>query len=158
MRYQDRLDQAALDKYAAALNARAKALGVGGRLEAEHLRDRILASGGCCDWCGGSLLDREFELDHVFSLAKRGDNTSGNLAVACVDCNRRKADKHPARFAAEIAHAADAITPLVSGLLRRFQMKSQRQMDLFERERERQEPAIAIDDQARSIPPYNWMD
>ena len=95
MIYQDDLEFAALRLYAKALNDRAKESRVPGRLSAADLRDRILASGGRCEWCARNLVGAEFELDHVISLSQRGANSPANLAVACPDCNRRKADKHP---------------------------------------------------------------
>ena len=74
MNYQDRLAEGALAKYAAALNSRASQAGLPGRLTAEGLRDRILESGGRCEWCHVDLVDAEFELDHVLSLKQGGVN------------------------------------------------------------------------------------
>lgn len=116
MRYRDRLDPAALKRYAAALNSRARAVGAPGTLDAEALRGVILDSGGRCGWCGVSLMDVDFEVDHIASLHRGGDNTSANLAATCITCNRQKGDQHPARFARQ-KRAQGSDTALVRRVL-----------------------------------------
>ena len=133
MIYQDNLDENALEQYASALNARARRVNAGGRLSAGDLRDRILSSGGRCEWCGASLVDGEFELDHVVSLKQRGSNDGQNLAVACPDCNRRKGQKHPARFAAEIYDETGGKTELLDRVFSHFGVAPVKQSNLFER-------------------------
>ena len=81
MIYHDLLDEGALERYAAALNSRAGR--ARGRLSAGELRDRILESGGRCEWCGTNLVKAKFELDHVLSLGHGGANSAANLVVAC---------------------------------------------------------------------------
>ncbi len=161
MIYQDFLDLSALEQYAVALNARAKIIGAGGKLTATELRDRILASGGRCEWCGESLLGAEFELDHLVSLQQRGSNTPSNLAVACPDCNRRKSNKHPARYAAEIYNERGFQTDLVAGILQQFGISPGQQLPLFDRETaETMEtmPIIDYEGDLPQIPPYRWSD
>jgi len=131
MKYQDHLYGAALEQYASALNARAKQARVSGRLSAADLRGRILESGGRCEWCGEPLVNAAFELDHIISLKQRGNNSAGNLAVACPDCNRQKGQKHPARFAAEISLRTRRKTPLVERILGHYAMESLEQASLF---------------------------
>lgn len=131
MKYQDQLDTTALEQYASALNARAKQTRAAGRLSAFDLRDRILASGGRCEWCGTGLVNAAFELDHIISLKHRGSNTAENLAVACPDCNRQKSHKHPARFAAEISVNSGRKTALVERILQFFVMEPVEQTSLF---------------------------
>lgn len=131
MKYQDHLDSAALEQYAKALNARAKQARASGRLRATDLRDRILESGGRCEWCGRMLVNADFELDHIISLKQRGSNTPENLAVACPECNRQKGQKHPARFAAEISIRARRKTLLVERILQHYAMESHEQAALF---------------------------
>ena len=129
MIYQDWLDEGALERYAAALNARAGR--ARGRITADLLRDRILESGGRCEWCGTSLVNAEFELDHVLSLRQGGANTAANLVVACPDCNRRKGRKHPARFAAEIYRETGRSTELLIRLFQRYGLDPAQQLPLF---------------------------
>lgn len=131
MKYQDHLDGAALAQYAAALNTRAREARAGGRLSVAALRDRILASGGMCEWCGAGLVRANFELDHIVSLRQGGSHTSENLAVACPACNREKGQKHPARFAAEISVRTGRKTALVAGILQHFAMESVGQAPLM---------------------------
>ena len=75
MKYQDSIEAVALEKYAAAMNARAKRYGAPGKLTASLLRDRIMESGGRCEWCGADLLDSDFELDHAVSLRQAAATT-----------------------------------------------------------------------------------
>lgn len=131
MIYQDILDAGALEQYAAALNSRARRSRARGRLTAADMRDRILESAGCCEWCGLSLVSAEFELDHVLSLKQGGLNAATNLVVACPDCNRRKGQKHPARFAAEIQQETDSASALVQRLFDLYGLERARQMPLF---------------------------
>ncbi len=156
MKYQDRIELAALAKYAAAMNARAKRFGAPGELTAGLLQDRILESGGRCEWCGAALLDSDFELDHAFSLRQRGSNNGDNLVVACPPCNRRKAEKHPARFAAEMLKETGVTTPLISRLLQHYDIEGLRQLNLFDEGETPEARAISVADDVRQVPPYNW--
>ncbi len=157
MMYQDLLDAAALEQYAAALNARAKAARAVGRLAAAVLRDRILASGGRCEWCGANLVGAEFELDHVVSLKQRGRNQAGNLVVACPECNRRKGQKHPARFAAEIYTETGYKTALIDRVFQHYALEAKQQRELFAAESESAAHHLDLDRTASdAAPPYRW--
>ena len=131
MIYQDSLDWRALERYAADLNARARRCLAPGQLAAADIRDRILASGGRCEWCGQNLVRGPFELDHVVSLREGGLNAAGNLAVACPECNRRKGRKHPARFAAEIYQSSGRRTALLDKIFAHFACEPREQLSLF---------------------------
>ena len=156
MKYQDHLDSAALEQYASALNTRAKQARASGRLSASDLRDRILESGGLCEWCGRPLVNDAFELDHIISLKQRGANTADNLAVACPDCNRQKGHKHPARFAAEISVKTSRKTALVERILRHYAMESLEQASLFAETVGRTETTIADNRDNSDEPQYRW--
>lgn len=153
--YQDLLNQGALERYAIALNARAGRARAPGRLSVAGLRDRILASGGRCEWCGASRVNAAFELDHVLSLRQGGANAAANLVVACPDCNRRKGRKHPARFAAEIYQETGRKTDLIARMLRRYDLDPAQQLPLFaDGAKETAAAAVAVSD----LPPYTWAD
>lgn len=47
-----------------------------------------------CAYCGG-LADT---IDHVLPTSRGGTNARKNLAPACMDCNRRKANRTPAEW------------------------------------------------------------
>ncbi|MCY3796857.1 MAG: HNH endonuclease signature motif containing protein [Chloroflexi bacterium] len=158
MIYQDLLDESALARYAAALNARAGHARVNGRLKADALRGRILESGGRCEWCGLSLVSAEFELDHVLSLRQGGANSAANLVVACPDCNRRKGRKHPARFAAEIYRKTGRRTELLIRLFQRYGLDPAPQLPLFADEAREAWPAIDTGVEVSAAPPYTWVD
>ena len=156
MIYQDSLEPDALEQYAAALNGRAKRSGAEGQLTVASLRDRILASGGCCEWCGASLVNTAFELDHVVSLKQSGSNTPANLVVACPECNRRKGQKHPARFAAEIYSQTGRRTDLVNRVFQHFSLEPAAQLSLFATAKRNQEEFIDKDGDISDKPHYRW--
>ncbi len=156
MKYQDFLDSAALEQYAWALNSRAKQANALGRLGACDLRDRILESGGLCEWCGLSLVNAHFELDHIISLRQRGSNTAENLVVACPDCNRKKGQKHPARFAAEISAKRRRKTALVDRILQHYAMTAVEQASLFSEPASRTESNTDNSRDNSEAPHYRW--
>lgn len=158
MIYQDHLDFAALRQYAKALNDRAKLAGAAGKVSATMLRDRILESGGRCEWCGRNLVGEEIELDHVISLAQGGGNTPANLVVSCPDCNRRKAQKHPARFAVEIFSETGVRTDLVAHVLAHYQVEASRQLPLFSTTSDTGKRESERDADAADPPQYRWED
>lgn len=161
MRYRDRLASDVLKRYAASLNARARGVKAEGAVTVEALRSLILGSGGRCAWCGVSLVEVEFEVDHVHSLSMGGSNTSDNLAVACVACNRAKGDRHPARFARE-KRAAGSQTDLVMRVLADHGSEDAGvQLGLFDAPPRRViflDPPADEDDSAPAdeVPPYRW--
>ena len=158
MIYQDMLDRGALEQYAAALNSRAGRAGAKGRLSADGLRDRILESGGRCEWCAVSLVNANFELDHVLSLKQGGANAAANLVVACPDCNRRKGQKHPARFAAEIYQETGRETDLIARLFKRHGIEASQQMTLFAADSREAPRSVDLGVELNEIPPYKWAD
>ncbi len=158
MIYRDFLDSRALEQYASWLNGRARRAGASGELNASQLRDRILESGGRCEWCDRDLVGSAFELDHIISLKQTGSHKPENLAVACPACNRRKAKKHPARFAAEIYSETGKKTRLVRDILADSAASAARQTTMFEADSLSKESRIEIDDQLSSLPPFHWND
>lgn len=152
MRYQDRLNADALKAYASALNTRSGDK----RVTPDHLRGVILECGGVCGWCGASLVNREFEIDHIVPLRRGGENTPQNLAVVCQSCNRRKGDKHPARFAQEIAAESAHRSPLVQRVLDFYGLTAAHQLSLFDRPPGAATPLSEETDPPEDVPPYNW--
>lgn len=66
----------------------------------EHVpfcRANIFARDGyTCQYCGDSTLPlEELTFDHVIPASQGGRRTWDNIATACVDCNRKKADRTP---------------------------------------------------------------
>ncbi|KXK50303.1 MAG: HNH endonuclease [Chloroflexi bacterium OLB13] len=120
MKYSDRLHSKALERYASQLNSRARAAGSPGAVTADELRGVVLDSGGRCSWCGASVVNAEFEIDHILGVVRGGPNIPANLALACPDCNKRKAFKHPARFAAEVLARGAPRTPFIDRVLERY--------------------------------------
>lgn len=156
MIYQDFLDTQELQRYASAMNTRAKRCNAKGILSAEPLRDRIFESGGQCEWCATNLVNQAFELDHVLSLSQQGLNTPDNLVVSCERCNRRKSSKHPARFASEIYNETGHKTSLVSTILNQYNMTPTTQLSLFDKDPNESSIEIEPDENRPSVPPYDW--
>ena len=48
---------------------------------------------GKCWWCGCKL--KKYHIDHRYPIAKGGDNSAGNICIACPTCNCSKNDKMP---------------------------------------------------------------
>jgi hypothetical protein len=46
-----------------------------------------------CQYCGATPGSQELTIDHVVPRAQGGQTTWENCVLACVDCNRKKADK-----------------------------------------------------------------
>ncbi len=132
MRYDDFLDQDELARYARALNQRARKHGVTRQLAAAELQDLILSSGGQCAWCGASVVNQPFELDHVISLATGGKHAPENLVVACPSCNRHKATRSPAQFASMLIARRGSVTPLIQRILDYYGIAPLRQKSLFD--------------------------
>ena len=57
-----------------------------------YIRDR-----GCCQFCGKKCPTNDFTYDHVIPRAQGGKTCWENIVVACMRCNRHKADRTPAQ-------------------------------------------------------------
>ncbi|MFW5708880.1 MAG: HNH endonuclease [Chloroflexota bacterium] len=149
MIYQDVLDSIQLTAYAHDINRRARALGRTEQVTADTLRDRILESHGRCEWCGNTLVNKAFEIDHIYSLASGGNNVPNNLVVACVRCNRHKANIHPVRFALEHVARGGKRTELVNRLLNEYSAQPRIQLTLFDDE-------LSANDEQSDEGRYRW--
>jgi len=155
MIYSDFLDDDELKAYAQSINSRAKGRNKSGQILIAHLRDRIYDSGGKCEWCALSIVGQAFEVDHILSLSNGGDNTVDNLAVACPDCNRSKASKHPARFAQETYARTGTMTPLLKRVLDSYDMEARVQQSFFDTDND-SATIESLDDSPDDPPPYVW--
>ncbi len=48
-----------------------------------------------CQYCGDQPGSEELTLDHVIPRARGGESRWDNCVLACIDCNKRKADRTP---------------------------------------------------------------
>lgn len=48
-----------------------------------------------CQYCGAQPGSAELTIDHVVPRARGGQSTWDNCVLACVECNKRKADRTP---------------------------------------------------------------
>ena len=117
LRYQDLPSAASLARYAADLNARARAMGAPGQIGIDELRDVILSSDGQCGWCAAHMVGENFEIDHITALHQGGKHVRSNLTLSCQTCNRAKGDKAPTAFAIERLAAGGKHTPLILRVL-----------------------------------------
>ncbi len=83
----------------------------------DDLERLLFEAKGECQWCG-KLMRSTPEYDHILPLSRGGKNVIENLTVSCSSCNRRKAGKHPVRWAHEIYAKTGKITPLIAQLLK----------------------------------------
>ena len=58
-------------------------------------RNLYKRDGMTCQYCGARPGSQELTVDHVIPRAQGGGTSWENCVLACVECNRRKADKTP---------------------------------------------------------------
>lgn len=56
-----------------------------------------------CQYCGDKPGSQELSIDHIIPRAQGGKTTWENVVLACVKCNRRKADKTPKQAGMKLA-------------------------------------------------------
>ena len=57
-----------------------------------------------CQYCGAQPGSEELTLDHVIPRAQGGESRWDNCVLACVACNKRKADRTPERAGIRLHH------------------------------------------------------
>ena len=62
-------------------------------------RDRF-----ACQYCGRQPRSEELTLDHVVPRAQGGESNRQNCVLACVECNKRRADRTPAQAGLRLRH------------------------------------------------------
>jgi 5-methylcytosine-specific restriction endonuclease McrA len=69
-----------------------------------------------CQYCGARPGSEELSIDHVLPRARGGRSTWTNCVLACVDCNKRKANRTPeeARMRLHCDPVRPPWTPLIS--------------------------------------------
>lgn len=58
--------------------------------------------GGCC-WCDVPLFG-VYEVEHFWPISKGGNNSPGNVALSCKNCNRAKGSMTPLQFLARLGY------------------------------------------------------
>jgi 5-methylcytosine-specific restriction endonuclease McrA len=58
-----------------------------------------------CQYCGGQPGPEELTIDHVMPRSRGGLSSWENCALACVACNKRKADRTPAEARMDLGRA-----------------------------------------------------
>jgi 5-methylcytosine-specific restriction endonuclease McrA len=80
-----------------------------------RLRPRALKvyerDGRCCRYCGKALEVPEVTLDHVIPRCRGGQGVHENLVAACVECNRKKADRTPDEAKMPLRDTANLVVP-----------------------------------------------
>jgi 5-methylcytosine-specific restriction endonuclease McrA len=49
----------------------------------------------CCQYCGKQMATQDLTLDHVMPRSRGGESSWENTVLACIDCNKMKADRTP---------------------------------------------------------------
>ena len=69
-----------------------------------------------CQYCGAQPGIEELTLDHVVPRAQGGQSRWDNCVLACMACNKRKADRTPEQAKMRLKHAGPAdVEPAVRG-------------------------------------------
>lgn len=79
-------------------NAKAKKLGIDGRLKYKPLWNLLDDHKWKCFYCGLQLDHETFSIDHKIAMARGGANHIDNIVPACLPCNKSKATKTPEEF------------------------------------------------------------
>lgn len=79
---------------------RAMEVGASGRHYADEIKALLKMQRGKCAYCRRDITTN-YHADHVIPLARGGSNDIENIQLLCPDCNLRKSDKDPIRFAQE---------------------------------------------------------
>lgn len=77
---------------------RALELGAEGTFTSEDIKWLFIDQEGFCAYCNYDIEDG-YHVDHVIPLSRGGNNSRGNIALACPSCNLRKGTKTAAEFA-----------------------------------------------------------
>lgn len=83
---------------ATANKRRARLTGAGGSYTAADVAAILKAQRGRCGYCRASL-KAGYEVDHITSIARGGNNDRSNIQLLCESCNRRKHALDPIEFA-----------------------------------------------------------
>lgn len=60
---------------------------------------------GTCQYCGRRPASDELSIDHVLPRSHGGTSNWENCVLACIDCNKRKADRTPHQAGMKLARA-----------------------------------------------------
>jgi 5-methylcytosine-specific restriction endonuclease McrA len=126
----NQLKAAYLTNAASRMNARARENESAGLITTRDLEDLLQACKGHCEWCGAPL-ERGFEFDHIVPIVLGGPHQAENLAVVCMDCNRRKGSELPVSWAQRLLIEGKPRTTLMDVTLRRAGIEGWRQPSLF---------------------------
>jgi 5-methylcytosine-specific restriction endonuclease McrA len=83
-------------------NAKARKLGIEGKLSGADIKAQYEAQEGRCFYCGAEL-DDHWHVDHFVPFSLSGSNTKDNIRVACGFCNDSKGTRHPDEFLRALA-------------------------------------------------------
>jgi 5-methylcytosine-specific restriction endonuclease McrA len=113
-----------------AMNRRGAQKNADAIIDIDTLEKLINRAGMRCEWCGTRVTEDDVEIDHIFPFRIKSSNALDNLAISCPDCNRRKAEKHPAKFAQEQVNAG-VQTQLIERILKEYDIPPSQQRGLF---------------------------
>lgn len=93
------------------------------RLVAFNRRNLFKRDGYCCQYCGDRPGSEELTIDHVLPRSRGGVSSWENCVLACVECNKRKANRTPAeaRMPLRMAPQRPKWQPLYSARVERIE-------------------------------------
>ena len=91
-------EQRRLIRIAAAMNSKARRLGIQGHISWHELAVIAQVTPECA-YCGIGLEQGQGTFDHALALERRGANDTSNIVRCCITCNRSKFTKTPEEFA-----------------------------------------------------------
>lgn len=71
-----------------------------GKLDNDEVK-KIVNNAKKCYWCGTSI-KKSFHIDHYVPLSKGGTNAIENIVISCPQCNMKKHNTDPLKFAQSI--------------------------------------------------------
>lgn len=95
-------------------------------------QEALAEQGGRCHYCKGFLTAKTATADHKWPRARKGWTTRTNIAAACKECNRAKADLSEGQFFKLIDSVPTAATPFAIMLIwmrRRLNKRAKRACD-----------------------------
>lgn len=76
-------------------NRRTRSSACRGKHTGKDIQRLLAGQSAQCFYCGQSIENLKFEIDHFIPLSKRGSNEPDNLVLSCCRCNRSKGAKFP---------------------------------------------------------------
>lgn len=75
---------------------RARLLDLDSKIDPDYIKFLRIAQNMKCNYCNETM--EKYQIDHIFPIAKGGNNDNSNLQLLCPSCNRKKGSKTDSEF------------------------------------------------------------